>query len=72
MTDSTHTRVAAYAAPEAGAPLAPLDYEPAALGPHDVEIEISHCGICHSDLHPIDNAKCTTSPRRSKRFRRVM
>lgn len=25
------------------------------LGPYDVEVQISHCGICHSDLHLIDN-----------------
>lgn len=55
MTSSTHSRVAAYAAQQAGAPLAPFDYAPAPLGPHDVEIAISHCGICHSDLHLIDD-----------------
>jgi len=26
-----------------------------ALGPHDVEIAVTHCGICHSDVHMIDN-----------------
>jgi len=55
MTSQEHPRVDAYAAHEAGASLAPFDYEPNALGPHDVEIEITHCGICHSDLHLIDN-----------------
>jgi uncharacterized zinc-type alcohol dehydrogenase-like protein len=25
------------------------------IGPHDVDLEISHCGICHSDVHLIDN-----------------
>jgi uncharacterized zinc-type alcohol dehydrogenase-like protein len=30
-------------------------YEPAPLGPCDVEVEITHCGICHSDLHLIDD-----------------
>jgi uncharacterized zinc-type alcohol dehydrogenase-like protein len=30
-------------------------YEPGPLGPLDVEIEISHCGVCHSDLHLIDD-----------------
>ena len=33
----------------------PFRYEPGDLGRHDVEIEISHCGICHSDLHLITN-----------------
>lgn len=48
------TLVDAYAASEAGAALAPHQYSPDALGPHDVEIDITHCGICHSDLHLID------------------
>jgi uncharacterized zinc-type alcohol dehydrogenase-like protein len=25
------------------------------LSPNDVEIKISHCGVCHSDVHLIDN-----------------
>ncbi|KAF9277020.1 hypothetical protein BGZ68_009595, partial [Mortierella alpina] len=28
-------------------------YHPRPLGPKDVEIEISHCGICGSDIHTI-------------------
>jgi uncharacterized zinc-type alcohol dehydrogenase-like protein len=47
--------IQAYAALEARAELQPYTYEPAALGPHDVEIAISHCGLCHSDIHVIDN-----------------
>lgn len=45
----------AMAAHAAKKPLEKFQYEPAPLGPHDVEIEITHCGICHSDLHLIDN-----------------
>lgn len=55
MTSQDTPRIDAYAAHEAGASLAPYDFEPDALGPHDVEIAITHCGICHSDLHLIDN-----------------
>ena len=43
------------AAHAAGAELLPFRYEPGDLGPQEVEIEISHCGICHSDLHLITN-----------------
>jgi uncharacterized zinc-type alcohol dehydrogenase-like protein len=43
------------AAHAAGAELLPFRYEPGALGARDVEIGISHCGICHSDLHLISN-----------------
>lgn len=30
-------------------------YEPRPLGPMDVEIKISHCGVCGSDIHTIDS-----------------
>jgi uncharacterized zinc-type alcohol dehydrogenase-like protein len=43
------------AAHAAGAELLPFRYEPGELGPLEVEIGISHCGICHSDLHLISN-----------------
>lgn len=43
------------AAHAAGAELLPFHYDPGTLEPQQVEIEISHCGICHSDLHLIAN-----------------
>jgi len=43
---------AAFAAKEG---LRPFQYEPKELGPREVEINVTHCGICHSDLHLIDN-----------------
>jgi uncharacterized zinc-type alcohol dehydrogenase-like protein len=39
----------------AGAQLLAYKYAPGALGANEVEIRISHCGICHSDIHLIDN-----------------
>ena len=39
----------------AGAELLPFKYEPGELRPQDIEIKISHCGVCHSDLSLIDN-----------------
>ena len=44
--------LAAHAAKE---PLRPYHYEPGDLGAGDVELDITHCGICHSDLHLINN-----------------
>ena len=35
--------------------LQPFSYKASPLGPHDVLLKISHCGICHSDIHLIDN-----------------
>jgi uncharacterized zinc-type alcohol dehydrogenase-like protein len=43
--------VKAYAAPSAGAPLAPFSIERRQPRAHDVVIEIAYCGICHSDVH---------------------
>jgi len=33
----------------------PYHYDPGKLGSKEVEIAITHCGICHSDLHLISN-----------------
>jgi uncharacterized zinc-type alcohol dehydrogenase-like protein len=44
-----------YAAFEAKAELRPHRYEPGSLGPFEVEIAITHCGLCHSDIHLIDD-----------------
>lgn len=44
-----------YAAIEPGKPLQPFEYDPGALKPDEVEVEVTHCGICHSDLSMIDN-----------------
>lgn len=45
----------AYAATTAKGPLEPFSYDPGALGPEEVEIKVTHCGICHSDLSMLDN-----------------
>ena len=39
----------------AGAHLLPYKYEPGELKADEVEVKISHCGVCHSDVHLIDN-----------------
>ncbi len=45
-----------YAVYRAGEKLREFHYEePHRLGPMEVVIKISHCGICHSDIHLIDN-----------------
>ena len=45
----------AYAAPSAKAPLEPFTFDPGPLGPEEVEIEVSYCGVCHSDLSMLNN-----------------
>jgi uncharacterized zinc-type alcohol dehydrogenase-like protein len=44
-----------YAAQKAGDTLAPFDFERRNPGPHDVEIDILYCGVCHTDIHFINN-----------------
>ena len=45
----------AYAAQDAGSPLTPYSVERRDPGRHDVVIEISHCGVCHTDIHFVGN-----------------
>jgi alcohol/geraniol dehydrogenase (NADP+) len=45
----------AYAAATVGARLEPHRYRAKPLRPMDVEIDVTHCGICHTDLHLINN-----------------
>lgn len=45
----------AYAAQRSRGELKPFDYDPGALGPEEVEIEVESCGICHSDLSMLYN-----------------
>ncbi|MET0986673.1 MAG: NAD(P)-dependent alcohol dehydrogenase [Steroidobacteraceae bacterium] len=44
-----------YAAQAAGSDLMKSDIERRALGAKDVLLEIRYCGLCHSDLHAVDN-----------------
>ncbi len=47
--------IKAFAAFEPGGELRPFEYEPGPLKPHEVEIDVRYCGICHSDLSVINN-----------------
>lgn len=44
-----------YAAQDAKTPLAPFSFERRDPRENDVLIEISHCGVCHSDIHQVRN-----------------
>ena len=57
MTD----KIRAWAATAPKSALTCFAYAPAALGDEEVEIAISHCGICHSDLSMLDNDWGNTS-----------
>jgi uncharacterized zinc-type alcohol dehydrogenase-like protein len=44
-----------YAAGAVGRPLEPFTYEPPPLGEHEVQVSITHCGVCHTDIQAIDD-----------------
>lgn len=52
---SSSVTIKAYAALEAKAKLAPFSYELGELLPEQVNVKVSYCGICHSDLSMIKN-----------------
>src|SRR5688500_19880929 len=47
--------VLGYAAPSAKVELAPYPFERRNIRAADVVIEILYCGICHSDVHEVNN-----------------
>ncbi|WP_158850302.1 NAD(P)-dependent alcohol dehydrogenase [Algibacter sp. L1A34] len=49
------TTVKAYGATASTEDLKPLDIQRRAVGADDVKIDISFCGVCHSDIHTIRN-----------------
>lgn len=52
MTAST---IQGYSARAVGQPLELVTYEPPKLGENDVRVSITHCGVCHTDIHAIDD-----------------
>ncbi|KAK3254145.1 hypothetical protein CYMTET_36634, partial [Cymbomonas tetramitiformis] len=51
------TEVSCWGAMEAGASLVPFSYKMGSTpGSDEVDIKITHCGVCHSDVHQIDDA----------------
>jgi len=51
----SHTIVKAYGATASTEDLKSLDIERRAVGVNDVNIDITYCGVCHSDIHTAKN-----------------
>ena len=49
------SQINAYAAKDAGQALEPFSYDPGPLGHDEVEVDVTACGVCHSDLSMINN-----------------
>jgi len=47
--------VRGYAAKDAGQALEPFEYPAPVIGDHDIRVSVTHCGLCHTDIHAIDN-----------------
>src|SRR5947209_6741326 len=45
----------AYAVQSATSSVAPFRISRRSLGEHDIRIDITHCGICHTDIHQTRN-----------------
>jgi len=56
-------QIKGYAAVSEKELLKPFSFERREVGPHDVQMDILFCGVCHSDLHQVKNEwKNTTFP----------
>ncbi|KAI9291342.1 GroES-like protein [Neoconidiobolus thromboides FSU 785] len=54
-TTQQYDRITGYASHGKSEKLVKFTYDPAPLQPNDIEIKISHCGICGSDIHTLDS-----------------
>ena len=50
-----NTTIKAFGADDAQSNLKPMDIERRACGEDDVKIDITYCGVCHSDIHTVRN-----------------
>ncbi len=48
-------KVLGYAAKSVGQSLEPFEYLAPELGEHDIRVSVTHCGLCHTDIHAIEN-----------------
>ncbi|MFJ2175003.1 NAD(P)-dependent alcohol dehydrogenase [Streptomyces sp. NPDC087851] len=51
----TVTTVRAYAMEQPGGPVRVREYEPGPLGPLEVAVDVTHCGICRTDVDMLDD-----------------
>ncbi|MER6087603.1 NAD(P)-dependent alcohol dehydrogenase [Streptomyces bluensis] len=47
--------VRAYTVEQARGPVRVREFEPAPLGPYEVDVAVTHCGVCHTDVAMIDD-----------------
>ena len=52
---SQKNTIRAYAAMQPGAALVPYEFDAGDLQPHQVEVKVEYCGLCHSDVSVLNN-----------------
>lgn len=55
VAQMTSSVISGYAARALGAILEPYTYKPPKLGDHNVRVSVTHCGVCHTDIHAIND-----------------
>lgn len=55
MSELLHTKQYAMGATAAKGALELIEFIPPELGPKDVFVDVKYCGMCHSDLHKVDD-----------------
>ncbi len=59
----TQPDVKGYAALDVGQTLVPFTYEAPQPGENEIRIDVTHCGLCYTDIHAIDDLyNITTYP----------
>ena len=51
----SNNTIQAYAAMQAGEKLVPYQFDAGELQPHQVEVKVEYCGLCHSDISVLNN-----------------
>lgn len=51
----SNNMIQAYAAMQAGEKLVPYQFDAGELQPHQVEVKVEYCGLCHSDVSVLNN-----------------
>lgn len=59
--------IRAFAAAQPKGELKPFEFDPGPLGPDQIEIAVSYCCVCHSDLSMLDNEWGRSSTSRGAR-----
>ncbi len=56
-------KVHGYAANKQGQALEPVEYDAPRIGENDIRVAVTHCGLCHTDIHAIhDDYELTEYP----------